>query len=73
LVEACRIGAVAGDTAEEGGDADTAAAAEEEGGVAAGQETWTVLASEGRNVSSRFLGAVISMFASNVPAQAQRI
>lgn len=44
LVEAYRIGVVAGDTAEEGDDADTAAA-EEEGGVAAGQESWTVLAS----------------------------
>jgi hypothetical protein len=37
LAEACRIEAVAADTAEEGRDADTAAAAE--GGVAAGRES----------------------------------
>lgn len=73
LVEAYRIETAAGDTAEEEGRDAGTAAAEEEGDVAAGLESWTVLASEERNVSSRFLVAVISMFASNVPAQARRI
>jgi hypothetical protein len=50
-VEACRIEAVDADTAAEEG---RNAAVGEEGGVAAGRESWTVLASEGRNVSSRF-------------------